>query len=104
MTRVTTLSLLAGACSLLTACASNAPRYPEPPLFTSQVQAYRPGVVPLAPASYQVPQAPLPLPRGAVPAGSDRIAVQDLLEVSVFKVPDLSRSIRVDSQGHITFP
>lgn len=33
-----------------------------------------------------------------------RIGVHDLLEISVFQVPDLSRSVRVNSRGQITLP
>lgn len=35
-------------------------------------------------------------------SGSDRIAPQDLLEIEVFKVPDLSKEMRVDDSGNIT--
>ncbi|MFN3786680.1 MAG: polysaccharide biosynthesis/export family protein [Thiothrix sp.] len=35
-------------------------------------------------------------------SGSDRIAPQDLLEIEVFKVPDLSKEVRVDDSGSIT--
>lgn len=54
--------------------------------------------------------APLPPPdttsaSGAYKGGSDyRIGAQDLLEVSVFGVPDLSRSVRVNSSGGISLP
>lgn len=40
------------------------------------------------------------LPTGT--SGSDRIAPQDLLEIDVFKVPDLSKEVRVDDGGNIT--
>lgn len=40
------------------------------------------------------------LPTGT--SGSDRIAPQDLLEIEVFKVPDLSKEMRVDDSGNIT--
>ncbi len=40
------------------------------------------------------------LPTGT--SGSDRIAPQDLLEIDVFKVPDLSKEVRVDDNGNIT--
>lgn len=33
-----------------------------------------------------------------------KIGVHDLLEISVFQVPDLSRSVRVNSRGQITLP
>ncbi len=96
--------LAVATCALLGACAAKTPNYPAPPLFTSTVQAYHPSVVPLAPSTYPVPVAPLPLPRGAQLAGSDLIAEQDLLDVTVFKVPDLTRSVRVDTRGNITYP
>ncbi|MDD5393809.1 MAG: polysaccharide export protein [Thiothrix sp.] len=35
---------------------------------------------------------------------SDRIAPHDLLEIDVFKVPDLSKDVRVDNDGNITLP
>lgn len=37
-------------------------------------------------------------------SGSDKIAPQDLLEIEVFKVPDLSKEMRVDDAGNITMP
>jgi polysaccharide export outer membrane protein len=40
------------------------------------------------------------LPTGT--SGSDRIAPQDLLEIDVFKVPDLSKEVRVDDNGNIS--
>jgi polysaccharide export outer membrane protein len=36
--------------------------------------------------------------------GGDTIAPQDLLEIEVFKVPDLSKEVRVDDSGKITLP
>ena len=71
------------------------------------------------PAALPAPVRPLPLYTRKVPAaktytpgkypvgikaGSDLIAKQDLLEITVFKVPDLSREIRVGNNGSITFP
>lgn len=74
------LTLLAAAA--LTACSSgSAPTYSELPGST------------LAASSGS-------LPTGT--SGSDRIAPQDLLEIDVFKVPDLSKEVRVDDNGNIT--
>ena len=71
------------------------------------------------PAALPAPLQPLPLYTRKVPAaktytpgkypvgikaGSDLISKQDLLEITVFKVPDLSREIRVGNNGSITFP
>lgn len=53
---------------------------------------------------------PLPPPdttsaSGEYKGGSDyRIGAQDLLEISVFGVPDLSRTVRVNSSGGISLP
>ena len=42
---------------------------------------------------------------GAYEGGSDyRIGAQDLIEVSVFGIEDLSRSVRVNSNGQISLP
>lgn len=37
-------------------------------------------------------------------SASDAIAPQDLLDIEVFKVPDLSKEVRVDENGNITLP
>lgn len=56
------------------------------------------------------PGVPLPPPdtttaSGAYQGGSDyRIGAQDLLEIAVFGVPDLSRTVRVNSSGQISLP
>lgn len=53
---------------------------------------------------------PLPPPdttsaSGEYKGGSDyRVGAQDLLEISVFGVPDLSRTVRVNSSGGISLP
>jgi polysaccharide export outer membrane protein len=62
----------------LTACSSGAPQYSELPASTASAS----------------------LPTGT--SGSDRIAPQDLLEIDVFKVPDLTKEVRVDDNGNIT--
>ncbi|MHB8743968.1 MAG: polysaccharide biosynthesis/export family protein [Sulfuricaulis sp.] len=42
---------------------------------------------------------------GVYEGGSDyRVGAQDLLEISVFGVPDLSRTVRVNSNGQISLP
>jgi polysaccharide export outer membrane protein len=68
------------AAMALTACSGGAPSYAE-----------LPGSSVAASGS---------LPTGT--SGSDRIAPQDLLEIEVFKVPDLSKEVRVDDNGNIT--
>lgn len=97
------LSLLS-VCLALSACAAKTPNYPAPPLFASTVTAYNPSVVPLAPITHSIPVAPIVLPKASQEAGSDLIGEQDLLDIAVFKVPDLTRSVRVDGQGYITYP
>ncbi|MFZ1389686.1 MAG: SLBB domain-containing protein [Thiolinea sp.] len=96
--------ILLSFCLALSACAAKTPNYPAPPLFTSTVTAYNPSVVPLAPISKPIPVAPIMMPKGSHEAGSDLIGEQDLLDIAVFKVPDLTRSVRVDGQGYITYP
>ncbi|OQX12379.1 MAG: hypothetical protein BWK73_15095 [Thiothrix lacustris] len=65
----------------LAACSNNAPQHTALPGATASV-------------------AEASLPTGT--SGSDRIAPQDLLEIDVFKVPDLSKEVRVDDNGNIT--
>lgn len=96
--------VLLSICMSLTACAAKTPHYPAPPLFTSTVTAYNPQVSPLAPTASTVPVAAMLVPKGSQVAGSDLIGEQDLLDIAVFKVPDLTRSLRVDGQGFITYP
>lgn len=58
------------------------------------------------PRNYVTPM-PVSVPMDSFSAGesvSDRIGKHDLLEVAVFKVPDLSKTVRVDSRGNITLP
>ena len=96
--------IVVSLCTGISACASKTPQYPAPPLFASTVTAYNPSVVPLAPMSRPVPVAPIEVSKGLQEVGSDLIGEQDLLDISVFKVPDLTRSVRVDGQGNITYP
>ena len=95
---------LVSVCLVLSACATKTPNYPAPPLFASTVTAYNPSVVPLAPITRPIPVAPIELPKASQVAGSDLIGEQDLLDITVFKVPDLTRSVRVDGQGYMTYP
>jgi Periplasmic protein involved in polysaccharide export len=69
------------AAMTLAACSSGAPQHTALPGST-------------------VSTASASLPTGT--SGSDRIAPQDLLEIDVFKVPDLSKEVRVDDNGNIT--
>ncbi len=56
------------------------------------------------------PGVPLPPPdtttaSGAYKGGTDyRVGAQDLLEITVFGVPELSRGVRVNSSGQISLP
>ncbi len=53
-------------------------------------------------------ELPAPGPRGLAgnyrDAGEYRLGPQDLLEVSVFGLPDLTRSVRVNASGQISLP
>lgn len=48
--------------------------------------------------------AELPPPATAVSGILQPVAVSDVLEVSVFQVPDLSRTVQVDDRGYISLP
>lgn len=66
--------------------------------------AYLPQPAPVRSAyTRPVPVSRIPAPAG-IRAGSDLIAAQDKLEITVFKVPDLTRELRVGTDGMITFP
>jgi polysaccharide biosynthesis/export protein len=45
-------------------------------------------------------------PAGVVPSGNEayKIGSLDVLDVTVFKVPDLSKTVQVDRNGTITYP
>jgi hypothetical protein len=45
-------------------------------------------------------------PAGVVPSGNEayKIGPLDVLDVTVFKVPDLSKTVQVDRNGTITYP
>ena len=72
----------------LAACSSGAPNYTALPGSTG------------GSASSSLPAAPTLSGRSS----NDAIAPQDLLEIEVFKVPDLSKEVRVDDSGNITLP
>lgn len=60
-----------------------------------------------SPPRHYVTPMPASVPMDSFSTGtsvSDRIGKHDLLEVSVFKVPDLSKTVRVDGRGNITLP
>ncbi|WML85054.1 polysaccharide biosynthesis/export family protein [Thiothrix subterranea] len=78
----TTWKLLLPILAMLTlaACSGNVPQHTALPGSTLSTEAS--------------------LPTGT--SGSDRIAPQDLLVIDVFKVPDLSKEVRVDDNGNIT--
>ena len=99
------LPVMAGL--LIAGCGST--RIKAPPLTASNsIQASLPAPRPALPLyTRQVPVAktytPGKYPTG-IRAGSDIISKQDLLEITVFKVPDLTREIRVGNNGSVTFP
>ena len=72
----------------VSACSSGAPKYSALPAASA------------TPASLANSAAALP----AGSSTSDAIAPQDLIEINVFKVPDLSKEVRVDDGGNITLP
>lgn len=60
-----------------------------------------------APPKHYITPMPVSVPTDSFSTGtsvSDRIGAYDLLEISVFKVPDLSKAVRVDGRGNITLP
>lgn len=75
-----------------------------PPLTAANsIHASLPAPRPVRPLATR--PVPVTMARASgVRAGSDLISAQDLLSVTVFKVPDLTREIRVDDRGNITFP
>jgi polysaccharide export outer membrane protein len=84
---IATFALLLLAAGLLAGCASTPDYNPE---FTDNVA---------------LPPPDTTTSSGAYEGGSDyRIGAQDLLEVSVFGIEDLSRSVRVNSNGQISLP
>ena len=56
-----------------------------------------------APSNRMLPVS-VPTDYANPPSVRDQINKQDLLEVTVFKVPDLSKTVRVDDRGNITLP
>jgi polysaccharide export outer membrane protein len=84
---IATFALLLLAAGLLAGCASSPDYNPD---FTDNVA---------------LPPPDTTTSSGAYEGGSDyRIGAQDLLEVSVFGIEDLSRSVRVNSNGQISLP
>lgn len=57
-----------------------------------------------APAAAAGAAAAAGKPAGAAQAEEYKIGTFDLLEISVFQVPELSRTVRVDAQGLISLP
>jgi polysaccharide export outer membrane protein len=77
-----------------TAAAQQAPN-PEPTLMTNQA----------ATARAQGAKAPAGLPASVKPADPDyKLTPNDLIEVEVFGVSELKRTVRVNSTGHIALP
>lgn len=84
------------AVMLMTACSNGAPTYSELPAAGSSATKQ-------AGAKAAAPASSLPaVAQGS--SGSDLIAPQDLLNIEVFKVPDLSKTVRVEDNGKITLP
>ena len=84
---IATFALLLLAAAMLAGCASSPAYNPD---FTDNV-ALPPPDTTTATGSYEG-------------ASDYRIGAQDLLEVSVFGIEDLSRSVRVNSNGQISLP
>lgn len=80
------------AAILITACSGGAPTYSELPASGGTA----------APAAKTASSGLPPAMQGT--SGSDVIAPQDLLNIEVFKVPDLSKTVRVEDNGQITLP
>lgn len=57
-----------------------------------------------APAPAARPNSPPPVELIAQTLDEYRIGPSDLIEISVFQVPDLSRTVRVSTQGALTLP
>lgn len=113
MTRI--VLLLAG--SVLLAACTNGKNYSKFPVIPANVGASAhktPDVpqlslnrsqsyYPAAPARPTARVQPASLPP-RIRTHSDRIAPQDLLTISVYKVADLNRDVRVDNAGQLTLP
>ena len=67
------------------------------PLYAQQA------VLPVAPLAAPPTVAPKPIP-ATNELDEYRIGAQDLIEISVFQVQELTRSVRVNAQGMITLP
>jgi polysaccharide export outer membrane protein len=58
-----------------------------------------------APPAAPVPTGPVAVPSTAKPSIDDyRLGMHDLIEISVFQVPELSRTVRVNAAGKIALP
>ncbi len=93
---------------LLSGCGLTKKNTAPPLIAANSIRASLPAPSPVAALSTRpVPMAmthtPGRFPHG-VWAGSDLLSAQDLLEITVFKVPDLTRELRIDSRGYITYP
>lgn len=77
-------------------------------LLISLVIALLLGACMQMPIANQVPpgtELPPPGPETAYQQATEyRLGAQDLIEISVFRVPDLSRTVRVNSNGEISLP
>lgn len=109
MPRIMTLLAVVGAVS---ACTS-AKDYSKLPVVPTHTRVSQLDVTPqsvrstaVLPAAPAVPMQPIRSVRipPRVSTHSDRIAPQDLLTVSVYKISDLNRDVRVDNSGHVTLP
>jgi len=94
--RVVTVPLSALLCLVLalTACASN-----------SNTQSIRAGTTRAVTSTANLPAPDTTANSGAYKGVSEyRVGPQDLLEISVFQVNDLNRTVRVNTGGQITLP
>lgn len=117
--------ILLGSSFVLGACSTTTPQssYPTVPASAATIRApaiSNPIVTPHAPAPRMVstPQPYGGLSIAAASVGyapaypvnyqartfSDAIGSQDVIEVTVYKVPELSKTVQVDSGGNITMP
>lgn len=87
-TRLSAVALLA----VLTACASSG-------------EAVRNGTAHAVTSTQTLPAPDTTAASGAYTGVDDyRVGAQDLLEISVFQIPDLNRTVRINSGGQISLP
>ncbi|MEZ5478888.1 MAG: SLBB domain-containing protein [Thiolinea sp.] len=96
------------AAALLSGCIFDK-KVKLPPLTErNAINAALPDPAPALPLSTRPVPAALTYTPGVYPvgikAGSDVLQIRDLLEITVFKVPDLTRELRIANDGSITFP